>query len=98
MPISLRLGFKVRQQVAQFLPPLTARCDGVVAGNQQPEIVAQAAINRILEVQLQNFARGLALWLAAGERILGSWKLDRACRRGGRSGGDLTTYDGSGQK
>ena len=87
--ILLRLGFKVRQQVAQLLPPLSARSDGVVAGNKQPEIVAQAAINRILEVQFENFVRGLALWLAAGERTLRSGKRDGVSRRCGRSGRNL---------
>ena len=51
----------VGQQLSQRLPSLAARGLSLVAGQQEAKIRAQAAVDRISEVDLENFRRGLSL-------------------------------------
>ncbi len=80
--VFLHPGREVGQKVAEFFPSLAARHDGLITGEQQAEVVAESAIDGLLEIQLQNFRGGFALGLAAGEGTLGSRQRDGRRRRG----------------
>jgi hypothetical protein len=73
---------EVGQEVAEFLPSLAARQDGLITGEEQAEVVAESAIDGLLETQLQNFGGGFSLRLAAGEWTLRSGERDGRYRRG----------------
>ena len=82
MRVFLYAGREVGQKVAEFLPSFAARRNGLITGEQEAEVVAESAVDGLLEAQLQNFRGGFALWLAAGERTLRSGKRDGRNGRG----------------
>ena len=80
-------GGEVGQEAAEFFPSLAPRHDGLVTGEKEAEIVAQPALDGLLETQLQDFRSGFALGLAAGEGALRSRKRDGRRGRGLRHNG-----------
>ena len=64
------------QQLAEFFPSLAPGREGLITGEQQPEIVTQPTVDSILETQLQNVRSGFALGLAAGKGALRSGQRD----------------------
>ena len=55
------------QEIAEFFPSLAPRHEGLVAGEQQAEVVAQSAVDGVLKFELQDLRSGFAFRLAAGE-------------------------------
>ncbi len=53
----------------QLLPTLAASCLGLVPGQQEAKIVAQAAIDGFLEINLKNVGCGFAFGLTAEKRV-----------------------------
>ena len=60
----------IRKHVAQFFPSFSPSDLGLVAGQQQAQIIAQAPINRSLEIDLQNLRGRLAFWSTPQKWVL----------------------------
>ena len=65
-------GREVGQEVAEFFPSLAPGHDGLIAGEQQAEVIAESAVDGLLKTKLQDFWSSFALRLAAGEGTLRS--------------------------
>ena len=64
-------GAAAEREDLQYLRlPLAVRGLSLIGGEKQAEIIAQAAVNRVLKIDLQNFRSGLALRFTSLKGIL----------------------------